>query len=222
MADAGINWVLGAGEETLATPANQKKMLELCEKYGMHLILQDGSFGGSLPGKSERVIRKQVERYTGYSALGGFYILDEPYNPNGYVESYLNLKKAFPAGYMHLNFLPSGSYGTEERYQAQMNDWCRLCAAGGYPVDYLIYDRYPFGLQAGSMDRNGFYANLRSVHDVALKNDVRTGTYIQTVRQSVAFRRPHCFRNPVRDVLGTGIRLQTAFLLHVVYAGQPE
>lgn len=190
MADAGINWVLGAGEETLATPANQKKMLELCEKYGMHLILQDGSFGGSLPGKSERVIRKQVERYTGYSALGGFYILDEPYNPNGYVESYLNLKKAFPAGYMHLNFLPSGSYGTEERYQAQMNDWCRLCAAGGYPVDYLIYDRYPFGLQAGSMDRNGFYANLRSVHDVALKNDVRTGTYIQTVRQSVAFRRP--------------------------------
>ena len=57
---------------------NQKKMLELCEKYGMHLILQDGSFGGSLPGKSERVIRKQGERYTGYSALGGFYILDEP------------------------------------------------------------------------------------------------------------------------------------------------
>ena len=95
MADAGINWVLGAGEETLATPANQKKMLELCEKYGMHLILQDGSFGGSLPGKSERVIRKQVERYTGYSALGGFYILDEPYNPNGYVESYLNPRRRF-------------------------------------------------------------------------------------------------------------------------------
>ena len=48
MADAGINWVLGAGEETLATSANQKKMLELCEKYGMHLILNDGYFGSSL------------------------------------------------------------------------------------------------------------------------------------------------------------------------------
>ncbi len=190
MADAGINWVLGAGEETLATSANQKKMLELCEKYGMHLILNDGYFGSSLLGKSESTVRKQVNRYTDYSALGGFYILDEPYNPNAFVESYLNLKKAFPSGYMHLNFLPSGSYGTEERYKAQMNDWCRLCAAGGYPVDYLIYDRYPFGLQAGSMDRNGFYANMRSVHDVALKNDVRTGTYIQTVCQSVAFRRP--------------------------------
>lgn len=190
MADAGINWVLGAGEETLATAANQKKMLELCEKYGMHLILQDGTFGSSLLGKSSAAVKSQVNRYTDYSSLGGFYILDEPYNPNNYVEAYLNLKKAFPNGYMHLNFLPSGSYGTDTLYKAQMNDWCRLCAAGGYPVDYLIYDRYPFGLSAGSMDRTGFYSNMRAVHDVALKNGVRTGTYIQTVCQSVAFRRP--------------------------------
>ena len=103
-----------------------------------------------------------------------------------------------------------------------MNDWCRLCAAGGYPVDYPIYDRYPFGLQAGSMDRNGFYANLRSVHDVALKNDVRTGTYIRDRAPVGCLPPSHCFRDSVRDVLGTGIRLQTAFLLHVVYAGQPE
>lgn len=190
MADAGINWVLGAGEETLATPANQKKMLELCEKYGMHLILNDGDFGSKLVGKSESYVAKRVNKYTSYSSLGGFYILDEPYNANGYVEAYLNLKKAFPDGYMHLNFLPSGVYATTEQYQAQMNDWCRLCAAGGYPVDYLIYDRYPFGLQAGSMDRNGFYTNLRAVHDVGLENGVRTGTYIQTVKQSVSFRRP--------------------------------
>lgn len=190
MADAGINWVLGAGEETLATPTNQKKMLELCEKYGMHLILNDGDFGSKLVGKQESYVTKRVNKYTSYSALGGFYILDEPFNANGYVEAYLNLKKAFPDGYMHLNFLPSGVYATTEQYQAQMNDWCRLCAAGGYPVDYLIYDRYPFGLQAGSMDRNGFYTNLRAVHDVGLENGVRTGTYIQTVKQSVAFRRP--------------------------------
>lgn len=190
MADAGINWVLGAGEETLATPANQKKMLELCEKYGIHLIVHDGEFGSNLLNKSESYVAKRVNKYTKYSSLGGFYILDEPYNANNYVEAYLNLKKTFPDGYMHLNFLPSGSYGSTELYQAQMNDWCRLCAAGGYPVDYLIYDRYPFGLTAGSMDRNGFYTNLRAVHDVGLKNGVRTGTYIQTVKQSVAFRRP--------------------------------
>ncbi len=190
MADAGINWVLGAGEESLATAANQKKMLDLCEKYGIHLIVNDGTFGQNLVGKSESYVANRVQNYTAYGSLGGFYILDEPYNANGYVEAYLNLKKAFSDGYMHLNFLPSGAYASTEQYQAQMNDWCRLCAAGGYPVDYLIYDRYPFGLQAGSMDRNGFYENLRAVHDVGLQNGVRTGTYIQTIEQSVAFRRP--------------------------------
>ena len=190
MAEAGINWVMGAGEETLATKENQQKMLDLCAKYGMNLIVQDGTFGGSLISKKESTIANQVAAYKDAPALGGFYILDEPFNPNQYVDAYVALKKAFPDGYMHLNFLPSASYGSDQVYKAQMNDWCRLCAAAGYPVDYLIYDRYPFGLAAGSMDRVGFYSNMRAVHDVALKNDVRTGTYIQTVCQSVAFRRP--------------------------------
>lgn len=190
MADAGINWVMGSGEETLATVENQKKMLALCEKYGIKLIANDSSLGSELSGKSEEYVASQVKKYLGYSALGGFFIEDEPYNPNEYLDIYLNLKKAFPDGYMHLNFFTSAAYISDELYKGQMNDWCRLCAANGYPVDYLIYDRYPFGLQAGTMDRNGFYSNIRAVHDVGLENDVRTGTYIQTVKQSALFRRP--------------------------------
>ncbi len=190
MADAGINWVMGSGEETLATVENQKKMLALCEKYGIKLIANDSSLGSELSGKSEEYVASQVEKYFDYSALGGFFIEDEPYNPNEYLDIYTNLKKAFPDGYMHLNFFTSAAYISDELYKGQMNDWCRLCAANGYPVDYLIYDRYPFGLQPGTMDRNGFYSNIRAVHDVGLENDVRTGTYIQTVKQSVLFRRP--------------------------------
>ena len=91
---------------------------------------------------------------------------------------------------MHLNFLPSGSYGSEEIYKAQMNDWARLTASAGYPLDYLMFDRYPFPLQAGAMDRAGFFKNVRSCYEVGLKNDVKTGLYIQTVCQEVAFRRP--------------------------------
>lgn len=190
MADAGINWVMGSGEETLATVENQKKMLALCEKNGIKLIAHDSSLGTELSGKSEEYVASQVSKYFDYSALGGFYIKDEPYNPNEYLDIYTNLKKAFPDGYMHLNFFTSAAYISDELYKGQMNDWCRLCAANGYPVDYLIYDRYPFGLQAGTMDRGGFYSNIRAVHDVGLENDVRTGTYIQTVKQSALFRRP--------------------------------
>ncbi len=191
MADAGINWVMGAGEESLATPENQQRMLELCAKYGMGLTVQDGQFGDNLIGKSAAEIAAYVEKYRNVPAAYGFYLKDEPFNPNkDYVDAYINLKKAAPDASVHLNFLPSAAYGSEAVYKAQMNDWCRLTAAAGYPVEYLMFDRYPFGLQAGTMDRQGFFANVRSCYEVGLANHVKTGMYIQTVCQEVAFRRP--------------------------------
>ncbi len=190
IADAGVNWVLGAGEETLATVENQAKMLELCAKYGIGMTVSDGNFGGGLANKSASAIASAVARYKNVPGAYGFYILDEPFNPNAYLNAYVNLKKAAPHAYMHLNFLPSGAYGSEEIYKAQMNDWARLTAAAGYPLDYLMFDRYPFPLQAGAMDRAGFFNNVRSCYEVGLKNDVKTGLYIQTVCQEVAFRRP--------------------------------
>lgn len=189
LADAGINWVMGAGEETLATVENQQKMLELCAKYGIGMTVSDGNFGSSLLNKTEAQVAAAVSRYKNVPAAYGFYILDEPFNPNAYLKAYVNLKKAAPDAYMHLNFLPSAAYGSEAVFKAQMNDWARLTAAAGYPLEYLMFDRYPFPLQ-GNMDRNGFFANVRSCYEVGLKNDVKTGLYIQTVCQEVAFRRP--------------------------------
>ena len=190
MADAGINWVLGAGEETLATKENQDRMLELCAKYGMGMTVSDGSFGRSLLDKTEEEVADIVARYQNVPGAYGFYILDEPTNPNVFLDAYVNLKKAAPEAYMHLNFLPSVAYSSTEIYKAQMEDWCRLTAAAGYPLDYLMFDRYPFPLQAGTMDRTGFFENTRACYEVGLKNDVKTAMYIQTVCQEVAFRRP--------------------------------
>lgn len=189
IADAGINWVLGAGEETLATPEIQKKMLELCAKYNIGMTVSDGNFGNNLLGKSESEIAELVNNYKNVPGAYGFYILDEPVNANVYVDAYIALKKANPNAYMHLNFLPLHYYGSSEKYYAQMNDWCKLCAASGYDVDYLIFDNYPFPL-SGEMNRQGFLENLRVCHDVGLDNNVKTGTYIQTICQEVGFRRP--------------------------------
>ena len=190
LADAGVNWVMGAGEETLATVENQAKMLELCAKYGMGLTVSDGNFGRALQGKSAAQVASIVSRYKNVPGAYGFYILDEPLNPNEFLDTYINLKKAAPEAYMHLNFLPDAAYGSIEIYKAQMEDWCRLAAAAGYPQDYLMFDRYPFPLQAGAMDRAGFFRNTRACYEAGLKNNVKTGMYIQTVCQEVAFRRP--------------------------------
>ncbi len=190
IADAGVNWVLGAGEETLATPENQAKMLELCAKYGIGMTVSDGSFGRNLLGKSEAQIAEYVNRYKNVPGAYGFYILDEPFNANEFVPAYIALKKAAPDAYMHLNFLPGHAYSSQKQYYSQINDWATLCANSGYPLDYIMFDHYPFLLQPGVMARDTFMANMRTVHNVGLDNDVKTGLYIQTVRQDVAFRRP--------------------------------
>ena len=189
MADAGINWVMGAGDPSISNPAIQSQMLQLCEKYGMGMTVSDGTFGGSLLDKTPEQIAQSIRRYENFPAANGFYIMDEPYNPNGFVDAYTSLKKADPDGYMHLNFLPGQVYGSHERYYSQMYDWCARCAYEGYPVDYLIFDNYPFPME-GDMDRNGFMANLRTCHDVGLANGVKTGAYIQSVCIPGGFRTP--------------------------------
>lgn len=190
MADAGITYVMGSGEETLRTPEVQKKMLELCNKYGMLMTVGDGRLGGSLLNMSEKEINAVLDEYRNVPGVGGYYMLDEPFNPNTFINAYKILKSIEPDKYMHLNFLPSASYGSEHTYISQMNDWVKLCAATGYTQDYLMYDRYPFGAAAGSMDRNGFLANMASCHKVGIENNVKTGAYIQTVKLVNGFRRP--------------------------------
>ncbi len=185
MADAGITQVMGAGPDQGSVEV-QGKMLELCAKYGMGLTIEDGS-GWNF--QSEERIAELIRRYHNVPAAYGFYLIDEPFNANSFVSTYVGIKKQEPNAYVHLNFLPEGAYGATT-YRAQMTDYARLCADAGYPLDYLMFDNYPFGLEEGSMWREGFFSNLRSVHDVGLKEEVKTGLYIQTVRQDVSFRRP--------------------------------
>ena len=188
MADAGINWVMGSGEETLRNPITQRKMLALCAKYGMGMTVGDDCFATNVLGKSEAKIAEYASKYKNVPAADGFYLLDEPINPNIFVDAYVALKKYIPNAYLHLNFLPGQVYPSWGSYYSQMYDWCARCAHEGYPVDYLIFDNYPFPT-TGDMDRNGFMSNLRICHDVAHAYGVKTGTYIQAIQMTNS-RRP--------------------------------
>ena len=187
MADAEIDWVLGAGDG-IGSKASQKKMLELCSKYGIGMCVGDDRFGGNLLGMSESRIKKLVDEYKDLPGAYGYYMLDEPYNANDFIDAYKALKAADPDGYMHLNFLPGHAYPTFDVYESQINDWVKLCASTGYPQEYIMYDMYPFGLSKNSIAREIMMKNLNSVRKVGLKNDVKTAMYIQSVCQEVAFR----------------------------------
>lgn len=187
MADAEIDWVLGAGDGT-GTKANQMKMLELCSKYGIGMCVGDDRFGGNLLKYKPDKIKRLVDEYKDVPGAYGYYMLDEPYNANSFIDAYKALKEADPYGYMHLNFLPGHAYPSYETYESQMNDWLKLCASTGYPQEYVMYDMYPFPLQANSIARETMMRNLESVRKVGLANNVKTAMYIQSVCQQVAFR----------------------------------
>ena len=187
MADAEIDWVLGAGDG-IGSKAKQLKMLELCYKYGIGMCVGDDRFGGNLLGMKEKRIASLVEEYRNVPGANGFYMLDEPYNPNVFIDAYKALKDCDPHSYMHLNFLPGHAYPSYDVYERQMNDWLRLCESVGYPQDYLMYDMYPFPLQKNTISRDPMMSNLNSVRKVGLANGVKTAMYIQSVSQTAAFR----------------------------------
>lgn len=187
IADAGIDWVLGTGDG-IGSKEDQLKMLELCAKYNIGMCVGDGRLGKNLLKMTEDEIKSLVGEYKDLPSAYGFYILDEPFNPNIFADAYKALKEACPTGYMHMNFMPAHAYASTETYESQMNDWLRLCEASGFHQDYLMYDMYPFPLEKGTILRTLMLKNLESVRKIGLKNNVRTAMYIQSVSQTVAFR----------------------------------
>ena len=187
MADAGIDLV-GYGVEELRTTEHMERMAELSYKYGMDMSVEDGTFGASLLEKDYETIKKQAEKWKNVAGVGSYIMIDEPMNPNVYIDAYKALKDGNPSGYMHLNFLPevayySGADTSSDVYRGQLDDFVKLCKEMGYEQDYLMFDMYPFRYSGSSIffDREGFYKNLDSVHDVGLVNGVKTSYYLQTV-----------------------------------------
>jgi len=187
MKAAEIDWIMSSGDN-LGAKETQIKMLELCDKYGLHMTVADNRLGGNLLKLSREEIVSIVDEYKDYNGAKGYYILDEPGNPNIFLDAYKALKSAAPDGYMHLNFLPYGAYSSVNEYMAIMDGWCKLCEETGYPIEYLMYDLYPFGLPEGSFNWTGFLTNANAARIVGLKNKVKTASYIQAVEQSVGFR----------------------------------
>ena len=190
MEQAGINWVLGAGDGT-GEKENQLKMLELCSRHGIGMCVGDDRFGGNLLKLSDAEIKDLVDEYRNVPGAYGYYMLDEPMNPNDFIGAYKALKAADPYGYMHLNFLPVFVYPSDKVYISQMNDWLKLCAGAGYPQEYLMYDEYPYPLEPDTVGMDGLLKNLQCARIAGLRNNVKTAMYVQSVSQTVAFRSPN-------------------------------
>ncbi|NNC11188.1 hypothetical protein HII28_04755 [Planctomonas sp. JC2975] len=184
LADAGVNFLQVVPTSDLTDKSTQLKMAALAAKYGVQIGIADDRFGDLLS-LSDDQIKAIVGEYKDIPGVGGFYVDDEPSDATAYARVYKDMKEAAPDYYAHLNFLPSGSYGSDQNEANAMQKWVDLVGND----DYLMYDRYPFGWTANSLDYQGFLGNLDAVRQVGLRNDVKTATYIQSIGVTNGFRR---------------------------------
>lgn len=184
LADAGVDFLQAVPTSDLTAKSTQLKMAALAAKHGVQLGVADDRFGDLL-NLSDDQIKSIVNEYKDVPGVGGFYVDDEPSDATAYARVYKDMKEVAPDYYAHLNFLPSGSYGSDQNEAKAMQAWVDQVGND----DYLMYDRYPFGWTANSLDYQGFLGNLNAVRQVGLRNDVKTGTYLQSVGVTNGFRR---------------------------------
>ena len=184
LADAGVDFLQAVPTSDLTAKSTQLQMAALAANHGVQLGVADDRFGDLL-NLSDDQIKSIVNEYKDVPGVGGFYVDDEPSDATAYARVYKDMKEVAPDYYAHLNFLPSGSYGSDENEAKAMQAWVDQVGND----DYLMYDRYPFGWSAGSLDYQGFLGNLNAVRQVGLRNGVKTGTYLQAVGVTNGFRR---------------------------------
>ncbi|MGW0227918.1 carbohydrate-binding protein [Actinopolymorpha singaporensis] len=184
LGDAGIDDVVG--NDTLATKDINLKMAQLAYQHGLQATVYDSRFT-SFPSMSDDQIKKLVREYTDVPGVGGFYLVDEPYDPTPYQHVVNAIADVAPGYDAHLNFLPSSVYPSEAAYAQVMQKYLTGIDGRGY----LMFDRYPLGLAADSMDYTGFLTNLNTVRMVGLANNTKTATYLQSIGLPGGFRRPN-------------------------------
>ena len=185
LADAGIDFIQNVHTGDLTDKSTNLEMARLAHQHGMQISVSDDRFGPGLLNLTDQQIRSLVREYTNVPGVGGFYILDEPYDPTPFARVFNAMKDAAPEYYNHMNFLPGFAYPSMAEYEEYMQRWVEQTGAR----DYLMYDRYPFGWAPGTLDYASMLSNMESVRRVGLANDIKTGLYLQSVGVVNNFRR---------------------------------
>lgn len=187
--NAGINYLHNVD---CSNVADRKAALSLAAKRGMKIGVSDSRFSDSL-NKTDDQIGKVIDEYRNVPGVGGYYIVDEPYNANSYARVYKTMLNHDKDAIPYLNFLPGYVYPSITAYQDQMTDFAQLVGCNN--TKYLMYDGYPFGASENSFSTY-MYQNMDAVRQTGLKTNVKTSTFIQSVGIPGSLRRTN--KNEIR------------------------
>ena len=151
-------------------------------EYGLKIYSRDYRVQTGLNYTDEE-LRKIAEEYRGYEGFAGFYVVDEPYDPNPYARVENALRSVFPDCFVNINFLPRGAY-PEGTFYKRLTDFGSLVTSWGT----LSLDVYAFD-KSGGVDEYQLFKNYDDLRRAALDTGMNTAVYVQSVGY-VNYRRP--------------------------------
>ena len=154
-------------------------MAKLAYERGMEVTVAEAHWKDGFVGLSYEAIQERVEKYTHVPGVCGFYVVDEPGNPNPFANAFKPIHDLMPTADIHLNMLPFYCYANDTVYKAQMNDWVQ--SATPERLGYLMYDFYPFINDGTDYEESRMMQNMESIREIGLKTGVNTGSYIQSI-----------------------------------------
>ncbi len=184
MADSGIN-ILGKSMFTWSNYSEEIiKMLELGEKYGLGVLVDDDRIVGQESYiKTVEDVDSCLMEYVGYPAYIGNYIIDEP--------SYTELTQdsdisrditVYAPSFQKINELGFFAYGnllpswvsTKEAYQKYLAAYIEMCSPA-----MISYDHYPFDGGDNYDAAELYFSNLTMIRQAAEANKIPFWSYIQ-------------------------------------------
>lgn len=190
LAESGINVSFCTGIDWEAMPGEVKKMLELCEKYGIAYFMTDSSVT-DLTEVEEidlKYLAEQIAEYSNYPAFAGIYVIDEP-NTTYYeankgdknISKYVNLIDALKtlnvenASYIYPLY-DSDDELKRENYLKYIEEFCE-----SFKPKFLGYDNYPFDPLAFNkpLKLDNYFWNMSVIREAAEKNHIPFGVAIQ-------------------------------------------
>lgn len=195
------------------SPANAKKSLEACKKYGLKYMLNDSrlmQFEPSHPAFKTN-LDAMITEYSKYKALGGYHITDEP-GPELFpklagINQYLLEKDPKHLPYINLypNYVPEWAIGgTYEQYIEKFLTTVK--------PRLLCYDHY--ALLNKNIERPIYFENLEIIRRQGLKYNVPIGFIFQLIAH---FDYREVNESELRWQANTGLIYGTRALLYFTY-----
>lgn len=193
IAEAGINVLTCYANDFSGLPELMYKSLELAEKYGIGVYVNDDHLYKPMESKSYEekcaYFPKRLGLYSMYESFVGVFLKDEPsaadYPKDGdqlsYYKDHLKILKSYVNMNGYVNFYPYGEKKIDGDYDKPYQDYLDAAVASG--VEMLSYDMYPVRYSTVSGKKtyayNVFYRNLELVSETAEKANVPFWAFAQ-------------------------------------------